>query len=91
MKVEEAKRILEKPKFGDPLCIAAAQRLREAEEETKLRKLLVGKMLDCIVCGYRGDKKCHMCKGAGKHVISKKLADSWTLDILQQVQEEIGA
>ncbi len=33
MKLEEAKRILENPTFGDPLCIEAVQRLRDAEEE----------------------------------------------------------
>lgn len=91
MKIEEARRILERPKFGDPQCIEAAQRLRDAEEEKRLRVLLIGKFLDCIMCSYRGDQDCPMCKGAGKHIISNELAESWDLDILEQVAEELSA
>lgn len=89
MTVDQAKAILARPKFGDPLCIEAAERLRDEVEAGRLRTILIGKWLDCIMCGYRGDKDCPMCKGEGKHVIGKELADSWDLDILQGVMEEL--
>ena len=90
MTLEEAKRIVSKPKFGDPQCLEAKRILDDEARAEILRPKLIGKMLDCIFCSYRGDKDCPMCKGAGKHVISKQLADSWYIDILEQVAEEIG-
>lgn len=90
MTVDQAKLILSKPKFGDPLCIEAIQRLEDEVEAKRLRLIVTGKTLQCIMCGYRGDKDCPMCKGAGEHKISKELAESWDLDILQDVMEELN-
>ncbi len=90
MKIAEAKRILEKPKFGDPLCIEAAECLRDAAKAEALRPKLVGRILDCITCSYRGDKDCPMCKGDGKHTITKQMADDWDLDVLETVLEELN-
>lgn len=72
MTVAQAKEILKEPRFGDSRCIEAVQRLKDETEERRLRLLVTGKTLQCIMCSYRGDKDCPICKGAGEHAIPKE-------------------
>lgn len=88
MKIDEAKRILERPRFGDPLCIEAAQLLRDEAEAERLRPLVIGKKLICGPCGGYSDG-CKFCDAEGMQLITKELADSWGLDIIQGVLDEL--
>ena len=87
MTLDYAKRILEHPKFGDPACIAARERLDREPECQRLRALVFGRSITCGPCGGGG---CKMCHSMGFQIIGKSLAESWDLDILQGVAEELA-
>lgn len=84
-----AEKILQTPRFGDPDCIKAMERLAQEPEIQHLRKLLVGKYVQCGACGGTGDR-CEVCGPDGSILITKELADIWGLDILRDVAEELN-
>jgi hypothetical protein len=89
MTIDQAKKILEKPRFGDPDQIAALQRLRDAEKEEVLRTRLFGRVFLCSDCGMGNKtKECWQC-GADAIPVSKELLASWDLDILEGVEEDL--
>lgn len=82
----QAEEILQSPKFGDALCIEAAERLRREDRIQELRARVVGKKINCGPCGGDG---CEYCDKTGLMTITLELADSWDLDIIEGVWEEI--
>ncbi len=89
MTKEWAEKILAIPKFGDPDCIAAVERMAQEPETQRLRNLLVGKKMVCMVCEGSSDG-CKLCNAEGEIIIPRELVDGWELDILQDVCDEIG-
>jgi hypothetical protein len=85
----QAEERLSRPVFGDPDCIKAVERLAAEPEVQRLRARLVGKFLQCGACGGTGDR-CKLCGADGSIEITKELADSWELEILRDVYEEMG-
>ncbi len=89
MTLEAAREILTKPKFGDPLCIEAANTLRDEAVAVELRKKVIGKEIACGPCGGKPGG-CECCFD-GVMTITAKLAASWDRDILEEeVMEELG-
>ena len=96
MTIEQAKEILKHPKFGDPQQLEALQRLRDAGKEEELRARLWNRFSMephcsiCLNCASvdEADGKCTRC-GCNSFPITRKLLDSWDLDILEAVAEEI--
>lgn len=84
-----AEKILANPKFGDPQCIAAMECLAQEQECERLRKLVIGRYVCCPNCSGPNDY-CGICKPPGAIQVSRQLADSWDLNILQEVCDEIG-
>jgi hypothetical protein len=85
---ERAEEILAKPKFGDSLHIEAVQRIADEPETQRLRNWLVGRDIQCGVCGGRADN-CTVCRPDGTIEITRRLVDSWELDVLRDVATEI--
>jgi len=89
MTIEQAKEILKRPKFGDPQQLEALQRLRDAGKEEELRARLLGKVMLCSECGMGNrTKKCWQCGGEAV-AVTKQLLESWDLNILEGVAEDI--
>jgi hypothetical protein len=88
MTKSQAEKLLKKPRFGDPECIKAVERLEQEPEIKWLRKLLVGKYTTCPACGD-DSSMCDVCKNDGRVQITKQLANSWDLDILRDVAREM--
>ncbi len=88
MTKEWAEKILRNPKFGNPDCIKAVERLAQEPEVQRLRALLTGKKTVCMLCDGASDG-CKVCGPDGTFVIPRELVDGWELDILQDVCDEL--
>ena len=88
MKLKDAQAILAHPKFGDPDCITAVERLKMEPEVQRLREALIGKKLLCWACEGRG--KCNACGKAGKLTLDRTAVNGWEMDLLEEVAEELG-
>ncbi len=89
MTKDYAEKVLANPRFGDPECIAAVNRLAQEPEVQRLRGLLVGRQMVCCLCDGEGTN-CELCDPEGLMTLPRDLVDSWELDILQDVYEEIS-
>lgn len=86
----EARRVLQRPVFGDPKCMLAARALRDEEEAKVLRKRIVGKQIVCLACdGYGNKCTCTLCQGSGKYTITDGQANAWDLDQVKSALCEI--
>jgi hypothetical protein len=83
-----AQKVLQSPRFGDPECIEAVQRLADEPRVQRLRTLLAGKYHTCPACGNDGGN-CTVCENDGRIEITKALVDTWEIDILLAVVEEL--
>jgi len=88
MTVSQAKAILQKPKFGDPQCLAAMKCLADEEKAEALRTKLIGKRISCGACGGTGDR-CKVCAADGTVLITQEWAAKCDLDILESMEEDL--
>jgi len=86
--LEQAKAILQKPKFGDPQCLAAMKRLDDECKAEALHARVVGKRVVCGACDGTSDG-CKVCAADGTVLITKEWADKCSLDVLESMVEEI--
>ena len=98
MGIAEAKKILEKPVFGDPTCIAAVKVLEQESEAEGLRKKLKGKESECLCCDGSGDidcragcvHKCPTCYGTRTELFTESRLKKMDLGNLRSAMEQVG-
>lgn len=94
----EAKRILEKPVFGDPECIAAVKFLEKEADADELRKVLLNKRVKCWCCSGQGKTSCDCghshecggCNGARTREMTSQFMADMSLAELAEIAEELG-
>lgn len=89
MTLTDARAILTKPKFGDPLHIEALELLERDAKAIPLRKKLIGEKISCGPCGGTGDR-CKICGPDGMVVLTKEWLDKLPLDVLEGIQAELN-
>ena len=88
MTIAEAKRILQKPKFGDPTCLSAMKRLEDEKKAEALRTKLIGKRICCGACGGTGDG-CEVCAADGTVLITQEWAAKCDREVLESMMEDL--
>jgi hypothetical protein len=101
MNVSEARKILQKPVFGDPNCLEAKRVIDEDAEMASLRSLLNGKKIECWCCRGRGHlmcacgcldryHPCHTCKAQNKLTLEMPLLCDLTIHQLRDIAKDLG-
>jgi hypothetical protein len=98
MTEQQARRLLEKPKFGDLECLKAIRLLEDSEEEECLRAALEGKHTRCWCCGGTGEltckamctHECPTCQGAEGLTLTEWILADLVLDQLRDLARELN-